>query len=227
MLDWVVDGWPKGVTQQRPTLRRCVGRNVHPASLRGEGISLAVHDGGWQACRRATDGIGKRSEQRAAPIEGSKSLLPLSSSGRRGAWLPRRLWAPETAGSTPAGQIARLWLLGAWGNLPLHWSAPRTSASRFLASLMSSRPWVPIPPALLETAAPAKPARPLGGIASDAAGGRSSDEQSTRLSGERPPVRIRSSPLHFRGGCGVTAASEVVILEVPVRIRPAALSCGR
>jgi hypothetical protein len=49
---------------------------VHPASLRGEGISLAVHDGGWQACRRATDGNGKRSEQRAAPFGGSKSLLP-------------------------------------------------------------------------------------------------------------------------------------------------------
>src|SRR6266498_3340683 len=154
------------------------------------------------------------------------------TSGRRGAWPPRRLWAPETAGSTPAGQTCAVVVAWRWGNLPvppdpLHWSAPRASASRFLASLMSSRPWVPIPPALLETAAPAKPARPLGGIASDAAGGRSSDEQSTRLSGERPPVRIRSSPLHFRGGCGVTAASEVVILEVPVRIRPAALSCGR
>jgi hypothetical protein len=40
------------------------------------------------------------------------------------------------------------------------------------------------------------------------------------LSGDRPPVRVRSSPL--RGGCGVTAASEVVILAVPVRIRSAA-----
>ncbi len=85
MLDWVVDGRSKGVTEQRLTLKRCVGRNVHPASLRGEGISLAVHDGGWQACRRVTDGIGKRSEQRAAPIEGSKTLLPLFTSGRSGA----------------------------------------------------------------------------------------------------------------------------------------------
>ena len=60
-VNWTVDGRSKGVTEQRLTLKRCVGRNVHPASLRGEGISLAVHDGGWQACRRATDGCGKRS----------------------------------------------------------------------------------------------------------------------------------------------------------------------
>src|ERR671930_2160855 len=73
--DWVVDGRPKGVTEERLTLKRSVGRNVHPASLRGEGISLAVHGGGWQACRRATDGSGRRS-QRAAPVEGSKTLLP-------------------------------------------------------------------------------------------------------------------------------------------------------
>ena len=45
--------------------------------------------------------------------------------------------------------------------------------------------------------------------------------ESARLSGEGPPVRVRPSPL--RGGCGVTAASEVVILAVPVRIRSAAL----
>ena len=75
-VHWTVDGRSKGVTEQRLTPKRCVGRNVHPASLRGEGISLAVHDGGWQACRRATDGNGKRSEQRAALFEGGKSLLP-------------------------------------------------------------------------------------------------------------------------------------------------------
>ena len=51
--------------------------------------------------------------------------------------------------------------------------------------------------------------------------GRSSGVQSTRLSGERPPVRVRSSPL--RGGCGVTAALEVVSLAVSVRIRSVAL----
>jgi hypothetical protein len=34
--------------------------------------------------------------------------------------------------------------------------------------------------------------------------GRSSDEQSAGLSSERPPVRVRSSPLH--GGRGVTAS---------------------
>jgi hypothetical protein len=61
LLDWAVDGWPKGVTEQRLTPWRCEGRNVHSASLRGEGISLAVHGGGWQACRRATNGTGRRS----------------------------------------------------------------------------------------------------------------------------------------------------------------------
>jgi hypothetical protein len=35
--------------------------------------------------------------------------------------------------------------------------------------------------------------------------GRSSDEQSARLSGERPPVRVRSSPL--RGGRGVDGST--------------------
>ena len=107
-MHWTVDGRSKGVTEQRLTLKRCVGRNVHPASLRGEGISLAVHDGGWQACRRATDGDGKRL-QRSAPFEGSKALLPLHrlTAACRGAWPPRRLWAPEIAGSTPAGQIRR------------------------------------------------------------------------------------------------------------------------
>ncbi len=73
VVHWTVDGRSKGVTEQRLTLKRCVGRNVHPASLSGEGISLAAHDGGWQACRRATDGDGKRL-QRAAPFEGSKAL---------------------------------------------------------------------------------------------------------------------------------------------------------
>ena len=52
--------------------------------------------------------------------------------------------------------------------------------------------------------------------------GRSSAAQSARLSGERSPVRARSSP-SFHGGRGVTAASEVVILAVPVRIRSVAL----
>src|SRR6266542_6190138 len=149
------------------------------------------------------------------------------TSGRRGAWPPRRLWAPETAGSTPAGQTCAVVVAWRWGNLPvppdpLHWSALRTSASRFLASLMSSRPWVRIPPALLETAAPAKPARPLGGIASRRRG-RSS---AARAIACQATDRRFESPPHVRGGCGVTAAYEVVILGVPVRIRPAALSCG-
>jgi hypothetical protein len=51
--------------------------------------------------------------------------------------------------------------------------------------------------------------------------GRSSDAQSARLSGERPPVRVRSFPLHVRGGRGVTAASGAVNPEASVRTRPA------
>jgi hypothetical protein len=52
--------------------------------------------------------------------------------------------------------------------------------------------------------------------------GRSSTAQSARLSGERPPVRIRSSP--FRGGRGVAAAFAVVIRAASVRARPATSS---
>ena len=61
----------------------------------------------------------------------------------------------------------------------------RGRGAAVLASLMSSRPWVRIPPAPF--------------------GGRSSDEQSARLSSERPPVRVRSSPLD--GGCGVDGST--------------------
>ena len=57
----------------------------------------------------------------------------------------------------------------------------RGRGAAVLASLMSSRPWVRIPPAH------------FGGVAQTC--------KSTRLSGERPPVRVRSSPL--RGGRGV------------------------
>ena len=53
------------------------------------------------------------------------------ASACRGAWPPRRLWAPEIAGSTPAGQTLR------------------RRGGAVLASLMSSRSWVRIPPALL------------------------------------------------------------------------------
>jgi hypothetical protein len=129
-LDWVVDGWPKGVTEQRLTLKRCVGRNVHPASLRGEGISLAVHDGGWQACRRATDGSGGV-WRRAAPVEGSKSLLPTSF-----------LLAVGEAATPPAS--------GA-GDRRFESCRPdlRGRGEAVLASLMSSRSRVRIPPALL------------------------------------------------------------------------------
>jgi hypothetical protein len=106
-------------------------------------------------------------EQRSAPVEVSKTLLPtFRSAGCRGDWPPRRLREPESAGSTPASQTLR------------------GRGAAVLASLMSSRPWVRIPPALLR--------------------GRSSDEQSARLSGERPPVRVRSSPL--RGGRGVNGS---------------------
>ena len=61
---------------------------------------------------------------------------------RRGSfnWLwgsrpPRRFREPEIAGSTPAGQI------------PLRISAQRGRGAAVLASLMSSRSWVRIPPA--------------------------------------------------------------------------------
>ena len=45
----------------------------------------------------------------------------------------------------------------------------------------------------------------MGSNPTGATWGRSSDEQSARLSGERPPVRVRSSPL--RGGRGVDGST--------------------
>jgi hypothetical protein len=128
--DWAVDGRPKGVTEERLTLKRCVGRNVHPASLRGQGMPLAVHDGGWQACRRATDGAGRRSSNAPPRLREASPSSQLLPSGCRGDWPPRRLRVPENAGSTPASQTLR------------------GRGAAVLASLMSSRPWVRIPPAL-------------------------------------------------------------------------------
>jgi len=87
-LDWVVDGWPKGVTEQRLTPRRCEGRNVHSASLRGEGISLAVHGGGRQACRRATDGTGRRSSNAPPRLREASPSSQLLASGCRGSGYP-------------------------------------------------------------------------------------------------------------------------------------------
>jgi len=58
------------------TAGRSAGRNVHPASLRGG--SPAAATGGWQACRRATDGFGDDLARWATsppPIEGSQALL--------------------------------------------------------------------------------------------------------------------------------------------------------
>jgi hypothetical protein len=75
-----------------------------------------------------------------------------------GSWSPHRPWKPGIAGSSPASQTLR------------------GRGAVVLASLMSSRPWVRIPPARLSR-------------------GRSSDGQSARLSSERPPVRARPSPL--------------------------------
>ena len=84
----------------------------------------------------------------------------------------------------------------------------RGGGAVFLASLMSSR-------------------RGFESHPRDVLRGRSSDGKSTRLSGDRSPVRVRSSPLH--GGRGVEEAPGVVSPEAPVRARSTALagSCGR
>ena len=114
----------------------------------------------FEPCRRSLARPRGRSGDDAGPSTRKLRVrIPpgvLVSSGCGGAWPPRRRREPETAGSNPAGQM-------------------RGRGAAVLASLMSSRPWVRIPPALLR--------------------GRSSDGQSARLSGERLPVRVRSSPL--------------------------------
>jgi hypothetical protein len=95
------------VTEQRLTLKRCVGRNVRPASLRGEGISLAVHDGGWQACRRATDGIGKRysnAPPRLREASPSSHLFLVLGAGGTSRF-------PQTPSTGPLrGRTLRVWL---------------------------------------------------------------------------------------------------------------------
>ena len=83
----------------------------------------------------------------------------------------------------------------------------RGGGAAVLASLMSSRPWVRIPPAPFRGRSSAARA-----LACQAIG--------RRFESGRPRSLVH-------GGCGVTAASEVVILAVPVRIRSVALSCGR
>src|ERR687887_1652277 len=76
MEDWVVNGRPKGMTEERLTLKRSVGRNVHPASLKGERASpwrsTTVAGRRADGQRMAPEGVRARS----APVEGSKALLP-------------------------------------------------------------------------------------------------------------------------------------------------------
>src|SRR5438045_4121474 len=81
--DWVADGWPKGVTEERLTLKRSVGRNVHPASLRGA----------RSACPRS------------GPVEGvwwdAGGVCPRSGPGGRG--------LGEPGGSPGAARKANMW----------------------------------------------------------------------------------------------------------------------
>jgi hypothetical protein len=102
--DWVIDGWPKAVTEQR--LRLCEAWAVTCIRRRQGGRaylwrSTMVAGRRVDRQRMAPEGV----ERRFAPVEGSKTLLPTFSPGCRGDWPPRLLWAQETAGSTPASQI--------------------------------------------------------------------------------------------------------------------------
>jgi hypothetical protein len=76
---------------------------------------------------------------------------PLFTPACRGDWPPRRLWAPEIAGSTPAGQTKALACDADQrpSRLCRRGRPLRRRGEAVPASLMSSRPWVRIPPALL------------------------------------------------------------------------------
>jgi hypothetical protein len=91
---------------------------------------------GWRRHRSDTAGprgsIPRSSTSRTPP---GPRPGPLLAVGER---LTRRFWEPEIAGSTPAGQIAAV----------RAFDATRGRGEAVLASVMSSRPWVRIPPAL-------------------------------------------------------------------------------
>ena len=111
-----------------------------------------------------------------------RSLMPPWSNGDDAGLSTRKLRVRVPPGVLcsylAVGELATPPALGAGDAVRLLPARPchtRGRGAAVLASLMSSRPWVRIPPALPRW-------------------GRSSAEQSARLSGERPPVRIRSSP---------------------------------
>ena len=117
-----------------------------------------------ELCRRGRAGNDAGPSTRKPRVRAPPGVL---IAGCGGAWPPRRFREPETAGSTPAGQTC---------------CAARGRGAAVPASLMSSRPWVRIPPALLR-------------------GGVAQQRKSARLSGGRPPVRVRSSPLSWWPWC--------------------------
>ena len=154
--------------------------------------------------RRGFGAIGAGSTARClTPRRGSTSRHDCGlarfafTSACRGDWSPRRLWAPEIAGSTPAGQIRRSLATP---------TCLRRRGVAVPASLMSSRPWVRIPPALLHW-------------------GRSSAAESTRLSGEHAPVRVRSSPLSA-GKSGRCAAMMISRRSTSVSMRAEVADAG-
>jgi hypothetical protein len=174
---------------------------VHPASLRGEGISLAVHDGCWQACRRATDGSGRRSSNVPPRLREARASSHFTSGGGRvrphlrfGRWRRRSRRglgcragsagaASCSAAGTPAGQtaylVAQSHLLGAVDNRRAAVEACRLAGDAALSH--------PAPSFVSDTKDGSQRAVSSGDVLSG---------KSSRLSGERPPVRVRSSPLH-------------------------------
>ena len=81
--------WTEGVSPTSTGCRRAApgsdgrtaawsaGRNVGPASLRGEGISLAVTTVAGRRADDATDRSGESAKATSPPpVEGSQSLLP-------------------------------------------------------------------------------------------------------------------------------------------------------
>ena len=189
--------------------QRVANAQAASASLAGSSpAASALRSGVVESVRRAT--VTRERQVRALPPEPHALVV---ENGDDAGLSTRKLWV-----RVPPGVLVRLLAVGELATPPASGAGDRRFDScqpdlrgrgaAVLASLMSSRSWVRIPPALPP-------------------GGRSSAEQSARLSGERLPVRIRSSPL--RGGRGVDGSTRGC---EPRRRRfepgrPPLTSCGR
>jgi hypothetical protein len=190
-----------------PLVRYTASKAAGPRGLGGSTPSPSFRCS--RAARRAT--VNREAQVRPLPPElcprGRTAMTPGPQPGscgfesRRGCCTTGRRGAGHPAGFGRRRPQVRF--------LPARLRrSPRRRGVAVLASLMSSRPWVRIPPALSH--------RP-GGVAQQARA-LVCQARGRRFEPGRPRFNCST-----HGDRGVTAASEVVILAVPVRARSVAL----